>query len=119
MREKPGFRKVKYLCDQAKEDGFEYAWIDTCCIDKSDPAELSLSLNSMFTWYRESAVCYAYLSHGGLRNKKKKKKRTARQIWNRELELLIVSTTLRGRDGSGESKTVLSSMQTTLWLRWD
>jgi hypothetical protein len=62
MREKPGFRKVKYLCDQAKEDGFEYAWIDTCCIDKSDPAELSLSLNSMFTWYRESAVCYTYLT---------------------------------------------------------
>ncbi|KAK8060923.1 hypothetical protein PG996_010853 [Apiospora saccharicola] len=36
------------------------------CIDKSSSAELSEAINSMFRWYRESAVCYAYLSdvHG-------------------------------------------------------
>ncbi|KAJ2896788.1 hypothetical protein MKZ38_005234 [Zalerion maritima] len=33
-------------------------WI---CIDKSPSAELSEPINSMLNWYRDSAVCYAYL----------------------------------------------------------
>jgi hypothetical protein len=37
-------------------------WIDTCCIDKSSSAELSEAINSMFRWYRDSEVCYAFLS---------------------------------------------------------
>jgi hypothetical protein len=43
-------------------DGWNYAWIDTCCIDKTSSAELSEAINSMFEWYNESRVCYAYLS---------------------------------------------------------
>ena len=39
-----------------------YQWIDSCCIDKSSSAELSEAINSMFRWYEESQVCYAYLS---------------------------------------------------------
>ncbi|KAI1803197.1 HET-domain-containing protein [Daldinia bambusicola] len=35
---------------------------DTCCIDKSSSAELSEAMNSMFHWYRNSLICYAYLS---------------------------------------------------------
>jgi hypothetical protein len=38
-----------------------YIWIDTCCIDKSSSAELSEAINSMYRWYEESRVCYAYL----------------------------------------------------------
>jgi hypothetical protein len=38
-----------------------YIWIDTCCIDKSSSAELSEAINSMYRWYEESEVCYAYL----------------------------------------------------------
>lgn len=32
-----------------------------CCIDKTSSAELSEAINSMFRWYRNSAICYAYL----------------------------------------------------------
>jgi hypothetical protein len=37
-------------------------WIDSCCIDKSSSAELSEAINSMFQWYKNAQVCYAYLS---------------------------------------------------------
>ncbi|KAJ4292903.1 hypothetical protein N0V88_005563 [Collariella sp. IMI 366227] len=40
----------------------EEEWIDTCCIDKSSSAELSEAINSMFRWYREAEVAYAFLS---------------------------------------------------------
>ncbi|PVH67854.1 HET-domain-containing protein, partial [Cadophora sp. DSE1049] len=56
-----GFIKIKYTCQQAKVDGFGYAWIDTCCIDKSSSAELSEAINSMYSWYSEATVCYVYL----------------------------------------------------------
>lgn len=59
---KKGFSKLKNSCLQAKKDGYEYIWIDTCCIDKSSSAELSEAINSMYRWYKEAAVCYAYLS---------------------------------------------------------
>lgn len=34
---------------------------DTICIDKTSSAELSEAINSMYRWYQESVVCYAYL----------------------------------------------------------
>ena len=49
--QKPGFDKVARFCTQASLDGFEYAWVDSCCIDKSSSAELSEAINSMFNWY--------------------------------------------------------------------
>jgi len=36
--------------------------VDSCCIDKSSSAELSEAINSMFKWYQDAQVCYAYLS---------------------------------------------------------
>jgi hypothetical protein len=39
-----------------------YKWIDSCCIDKSSSAELSEAINSMYKWYANAQVCYAYLS---------------------------------------------------------
>lgn len=59
--ESKGYRKVIDFCSKARDEGFEYAWIDTCCIDKTSSAELSEAINSMFQWYRESAACYVYL----------------------------------------------------------
>lgn len=35
--------------------------MDTCCINKTSSAELSEAINSMFQWYRNATVCYAYL----------------------------------------------------------
>jgi Heterokaryon incompatibility protein (HET) len=60
--EKKGFEKVNRCCEIAAGDGFEYAWVDTCCIDKTSSAELSEAINSMFRWYQEAEVCYAFLS---------------------------------------------------------
>lgn len=54
--------KVAKACEQALKDGFEYIWIDTCCIDKSNSSELSESINSMYMWYRNASICYAYLA---------------------------------------------------------
>ncbi|KAF3007419.1 hypothetical protein E8E13_002943 [Curvularia kusanoi] len=61
-RKKRGFDKVEKACEQAVGDDFEYIWIDSCCIDKSSSAELSEAINSMFAWYREAHICYAYLA---------------------------------------------------------
>ncbi|KAE9374308.1 HET-domain-containing protein [Stipitochalara longipes BDJ] len=57
-----GWSKIIGCCQQAVEDGFEYAWIDSCCIDKSSSAELSEAINSMYSWYEAAVLCYAYLS---------------------------------------------------------
>jgi hypothetical protein len=58
---KAWFFKVLNCCEQAKQNGLEWVWVDTCCIDKTSSAELSEAINSMFAWYRDSAVCYALL----------------------------------------------------------
>jgi hypothetical protein len=62
VREKKGFDKTKQCCRIAVEDGFEYTWVDTCCIDKTSSAELSEAINSMFRWYQRAEVCYAFLA---------------------------------------------------------
>ncbi|KAE9364452.1 HET-domain-containing protein, partial [Stipitochalara longipes BDJ] len=59
---KNGYRKITATCAQALKDGHGYAWADTCCIDKTSSAELTEAINSMFSWYRKSQVCYVYLS---------------------------------------------------------
>ncbi|KAK3986009.1 heterokaryon incompatibility protein-domain-containing protein [Cladorrhinum sp. PSN332] len=60
--QKQGWGKIKNTCRLALEQGIRYAWIDTCCIDKSSSAELSEAINSMFRWYKESTACCVYLS---------------------------------------------------------
>jgi hypothetical protein len=76
-----GGAKIIGCCRQALADGFAWVWVDTyvprcvffnagktvansrsCCIDKSSSAELSEAINSMFRWYRDAGICYAYLS---------------------------------------------------------
>ncbi|RSL95211.1 hypothetical protein CEP52_012193 [Fusarium oligoseptatum] len=57
-----GYEKVRRSCALAFSEGFEYIWIDTCCIDKSSSAELSEAINSMFKWYQDAEICYAFLS---------------------------------------------------------
>lgn len=57
-----GYQKIQYTCIQAVQNGLQYVWVDTCCIDKKSSAELSKAINSMYHWYYYAAVCYAYLS---------------------------------------------------------
>jgi len=60
-KSKSGYKKIEFCGEQATMDGFLYFWVDTCCIDKSDPDELSTALNSMFHWYQNAKKCYVYL----------------------------------------------------------
>lgn len=59
---KAGYNKILGCCKIAAADGFEYVWIDTCCIDKTSSSELSEAINSMYQWYQDADVCYAYLA---------------------------------------------------------
>ena len=61
IRDRLGYKKIIDTCKQAKRDGYEWVWIDTCCIDKRSSAELSEAINSMYRWYANAEVCYAYL----------------------------------------------------------
>ena len=56
-----GWPKVRMFCDVARSQKFEWVWDDTCCIDKNSSSELSEAINSMYNWYANAAVCYAYL----------------------------------------------------------
>ena len=58
----PQLFKFEECCKQTLRDGLKYAWIDTCCIPRSDFTELGEAINSMFRWYKNTAVCYAYLA---------------------------------------------------------
>ncbi|KAH8890726.1 HET-domain-containing protein, partial [Thozetella sp. PMI_491] len=59
---KVGFAKIRAACDKAAEFGLHYIWVDTCCIDKSSSAELSEAINSMYRWYKNSTICFAFLA---------------------------------------------------------
>ena len=58
----PGLVKIQEFCRLADKRGYQWAWIDTCCIDKRSSAELSEAINSMFKWYRRSAECYVHMA---------------------------------------------------------
>ncbi|KAM7209956.1 Heterokaryon incompatibility protein (HET) domain containing protein [Rhypophila decipiens] len=60
-RNRKGYRKIVDFCNKTRADDFDWAWADTCCIDKSSSSELSEAINSMYKWYSKSSVCYVYL----------------------------------------------------------
>ena len=53
--------KIRDCCAFAAREGFEWIWIDTCCIDKTSSSELSEAINSMYAWYAAADVCYVWL----------------------------------------------------------
>jgi len=57
-----GYRKLEFCAEQAKRNGIDYCWVDTCCIKRADAAELQASINLMFQWYSNSARCFVYLA---------------------------------------------------------
>jgi mannosyltransferase OCH1-like enzyme len=60
-QQKARYAKLKLCCDQTLSEGLQYVWVDTCCIDKTSSSELTEAINSMYRWYQEAAICYAYL----------------------------------------------------------
>jgi hypothetical protein len=69
-KDRAGYGKIQFCGEQARRDGLQYFWVDTCCIDKSSSAELSEAINSMFRWYQKAARCYVYLSDVSIRKRK-------------------------------------------------
>jgi hypothetical protein len=61
-KSKAGYNKMKFCAQQAKRDGLNHFWVDTCCIQKGDHVELQDAINSMFNWYRNAVKCYVFLS---------------------------------------------------------
>jgi hypothetical protein len=61
-KNKPGYAKITFCANRAHSEGWEYFWIDTCCINQANFTELSTAINSMFRWYHEASGCYVYLS---------------------------------------------------------
>ncbi|KAG2361378.1 hypothetical protein BDR07DRAFT_1409863 [Suillus spraguei] len=60
---RPGWKKLQRFCRAAKDvHDCEFAWSDTCCINKISSSELDESIRSMFRWYRNSHVCITFLS---------------------------------------------------------
>jgi hypothetical protein len=60
-KDKAGYNKIRFCAQQAKYDGLEYFWVDTCCINKADQVEFREAISSMFRWYQNAARCYVFL----------------------------------------------------------
>lgn len=54
-KSKKCYAKLESCCLVARENGFEYIWDDTCCIDKTSSSELSEAINSMYRYYQRPA----------------------------------------------------------------
>jgi len=54
--------KLRSFCETARDAGFRWAWVDTCCIDQTNNVEVQRAVTSMFVWYRRSALTIVYLS---------------------------------------------------------
>lgn len=61
-RNKPGYAKLEFCAERAREDRIDHFWVDTCCINKANLTELSEAITSMFRWYQDAAKCYVYLT---------------------------------------------------------
>ncbi|KAI6033553.1 hypothetical protein PISMIDRAFT_160147 [Pisolithus microcarpus 441] len=57
-----GLVKLKTFCTHALERNFQWAWSDTCCINKDSSAELQEAIGSMFSWYHQSSLTVVYLA---------------------------------------------------------
>jgi hypothetical protein len=57
-----GYQKLKRFCKEALDYEVEFAWSDTCCINKDSSTELDESIRSMFRWYRNSEICLIHLA---------------------------------------------------------
>ncbi|KAI6042809.1 hypothetical protein EDC04DRAFT_2600686 [Pisolithus marmoratus] len=54
--------KLRNFCKETRRLGYNWAWSDTCCIDKTTSSILNRSLRSMYKWYADSAATLVFLS---------------------------------------------------------
>ncbi|KAF8124527.1 hypothetical protein EV363DRAFT_1353791 [Boletus edulis] len=55
-------RKLDQFCETSSKLGRKLAWVDTCCIDTTNAAEVSEAINAMYKWYANSYLCIVYLA---------------------------------------------------------
>ena len=61
LEEYPTHDKLKMFCKIVQDAGLDWAWSDTCCLNKADQFVLQEALLSMFKWYQESALTVVFL----------------------------------------------------------
>ena len=57
----PTHEKLQTFCRIVQKMGFNWAWSDTCCINKENNVVLQEALVSMFKWYEGSAMTIIFL----------------------------------------------------------
>ncbi|KAF8120149.1 hypothetical protein EV363DRAFT_1374870 [Boletus edulis] len=57
----PTHDKLQTFCKIVRNSRFNWAWSDTCCIDKSDHIVFQEALVAMFRWYQGSAMVIVFL----------------------------------------------------------
>lgn len=61
LEQSPTHDKLRMFCEIVRDSGFNWAWSDTCCINKGDHFVLQEALVSMFRWYQGSAMTIIFL----------------------------------------------------------
>ena len=62
LESSPLNKKLQKFCEVVREDGYRWAWADTCCIDKTISTVLNQSLTMMYKWFEASAATLALLA---------------------------------------------------------
>jgi len=68
--------KLQMFCKIVRDAGFNWAWSDTCCINKADHFVLQEALVAMFKWYEGSDLTIVFLRDASRRGD------LVRSIWN-------------------------------------
>ncbi|KAH7381555.1 hypothetical protein BKA66DRAFT_512449 [Pyrenochaeta sp. MPI-SDFR-AT-0127] len=79
-KSKAGYRKLTFCGGQAAKHGLQFFWVDTCCIDKSSSTELAEAINSMFQWYQQAEMCFAFLTDVSI-DEESADERTIQRAW--------------------------------------
>ena len=58
-----GIAKILKFCFIARANGYQYAWVDTCCINKKDRRLEDKAINSMWDYYSRCAHCFVYFKN--------------------------------------------------------
>ena len=61
LKTSPTHEKLQMFCKIVRDEGFIWAWSDTCCTDQKDPSVPQESLVSMFKWYEGSVMTIIFL----------------------------------------------------------
>ena len=76
----PANNKLQMFCKLVQSFGFQWAWSDTCCVDKTNHVVLQESLVAMFTWYCGASLTIVYLC--GIQSQSQKIGDLWKSVWN-------------------------------------